>query len=73
MREVLDFFPFGKHGHDAFDILRRQPVVVCLLDALAGSFDQERLVVCLAPFQHRDAGGDACPEKSWPGVESRNQ
>jgi len=37
VRKVLDFLASGEYGHDAFDVLLRQPVVVCHLDELAGS------------------------------------
>ena len=53
----------SEHGHDALDVLRRQPVVVRHLDALAGSVDKQRLVVHFVSLQNHDADGDARPKK----------
>ena len=61
--KVPDPLTAGKNGHDALDILRRQPVVVRHLDALAGGINKQRFVVRLALFQHHDTGSNACPKK----------
>ena len=62
-----DFFALGKGVHNAADVLRRQLVVVCHLDALAGRVDEQRRAVALVLLHDHDAGGDACSKKQVAG------
>ena len=67
MGEVGDLGVAGEGVHDAVDVLRRQPIVVGHLDALAGGVDKQGLAVRLVLFQHHDAGGDAGAEEQVAG------
>ena len=60
---MFDLLPPGKYRHDSLDVLRRQPVVVCHLNTLAGGINKQRFVVHLTPFQHHNTGSNTCPKK----------
>ena len=62
-----DLSAAGEGVHDAFDVLRRQPIVIGHLDALAGGVDKQGLAVRLVLFQHHDASGDAGAEEQVAG------
>ena len=65
--EVGDLGAAGEGVHDAVDVLRRQPIVVSHLDALAGGVDKQGFAVRLVLFQYHDAGGDAGAEEQVAG------
>lgn len=67
MGEVRFLRTGGKGGNDPADISRRQLVVVRDLDALAGSVNEQGLVVGLSLLQNHDTGCDGRAEEQVAG------
>ena len=63
MREVLDFLSTGKGIHDPIDVRLRQLIVICDLDTLVGSINEENSAVWLSLLQHHDACGYTGPKE----------
>lgn len=62
-REMVSRGSFNEAGENCLDVCLRQLVVVGDLHALLGRVDEERAVLSLGSFQHKDAGGDRRAEE----------